>query len=70
VGAFVMRHTQPLTADEQRIDAALAAGRRSHAERDKALTAYRYALRTPAYRARELERVADILLGEGAGRAS
>jgi hypothetical protein len=65
-----MRHTQPLTADEQRIDAALAKGHRSHAECDKALTAYRYALRTPAHRARELERVADMLLGEGTGCAS
>lgn len=65
-----MRHTQPLTADEQRIDAALARGRRSLAERDKALTAFRYALFVPAHRTRELERVADMLLGEGAGRAS
>jgi hypothetical protein len=65
-----MRHTQPLTADEQRIDAALVAGRRSHAERDRALTTYRYALRVSAHRARELERVADMLLGEGTGRAS
>jgi hypothetical protein len=61
-----VRHTQPLSAEEQRIDVALARCHRSHAERDQALTAFRYAFCTPAHRERELERVADYLVGEPA----
>lgn len=61
-----MRHTSPLSAEEQRIDAALAQCHRSHAERDQALTVFRYALCTSAHRERELERVADYLVGEPA----
>jgi hypothetical protein len=60
-----MRHTHPLSADEQRIDAAMAHEHRSHAERDQALTTYRYALLHAPSRDQQLERVADLMLGEG-----
>jgi len=58
-----MRHTQPMTADEQRIDAALAKLNRTHAERDLALTRFRFALLRRDVRPVELERVADLLTG-------
>lgn len=57
-----MRHTQPLTADEQRIDLALSKQCRSHAERDLALTRFRMALRARHQRSHQLEQVADLLL--------
>lgn len=58
-----MRHTQPLTADEQRIDDALRAQHRSHVDQDKALTLFRMARRgTQETRAERLERVADLLV--------
>jgi len=53
-----------MTADEQRIDAAMRDQHRSHAQRDLALMSYRYALLHAPSRERELERVADILLGD------
>lgn len=61
-GPAVMRHTQPLTADEQRIDLALSKQCRSHAERDLALTRFRMALRARHQRSHQLEQVADLLL--------
>lgn len=58
-----MRHTQPLTADEQRIDSVLRDRHRSHADQDKALTLFRLAQRESSDRPKLLERTADILLG-------
>jgi hypothetical protein len=40
-----MRHTQPLTAEEQRIDLAMRKEHRSHAQQDAALSSYRLAQR-------------------------
>lgn len=58
-----MRHTQPLTADEQRIDELLRSQHRSHVDQDKALTLFRMAHRgTREVRAQRLERVADYLV--------
>lgn len=58
-----MRHTQPLTADEQRIDDALRSQHRSHADQDRALTLFRMAHRGPRdARVLRLERVADLLV--------
>ena len=59
-----MRHTQPLTADEERIDSALRKQHRTHADQDRALTLYRAALRFNDERS--FERVADLMLGERA----
>lgn len=61
-----MRHTQPLTADEDRIDSALRKQHRTHAEQDEALTRYRLALVMRRDVSRNCERVADLLLGQGA----
>lgn len=61
-----MRHTQPLTAEENAIDAAMRQQHRSHAEQDKALSQYRLAIRAKADRPEQLERVADLLLGRSA----
>lgn len=52
-----------MTADEQRIDAALAKQNRTHAERDLALTRFRFAHLRPDQRSGHLERVADLLTG-------
>lgn len=59
-----MRHTQPLTAEEQRVDAAMRGMHRSDAQRDMALTCYRLAQRSTRDRVRLLERTADLILGE------
>lgn len=58
-----MRHTQPLTAEEQRIDQAMRKEHRSHAQQDAALSAYRLAHRFADQRERMLERTADLMLG-------
>lgn len=59
-----MRHTQPLTADEQRIDSAMRAQHRTHQEQDAALTMYRMARRAEqGVRSERFERVADLLTG-------
>lgn len=59
-----MRHTQPLTAEEQRVDTAMRTQGRTHAEQDAALTMYRMAQRAEqGVRAERLERVADLLTG-------
>lgn len=59
-----MRHTAPLTAEENAVDLAMRRQHRTHAAQDKALTLFRLAVRTkPApQRAERLERVADLLL--------
>lgn len=61
-----MRHTQPLTAEEQRIDAAIRARGGSHANQDEALTRYRLAQRavSNATRYENLSSVANLVLGE------
>jgi hypothetical protein len=59
-----VRYTQPLTADEERIDSALRLQHRSHADQDTALQLYRIAQRSDAFRTHHLTRVADLLLGE------
>lgn len=61
-----MRHTQPLTADEQRVDEVMRKQHRSHAEQDAALSCYRLAQRQPSNRSALLERTADFLLGGSA----
>jgi hypothetical protein len=59
-----MRRTQPLTADEQRIDSAMRSQRRTHEEQDAALTMYRMAQRAEqGVRCERLERVGDLLTG-------
>jgi hypothetical protein len=58
-----MRHTQPLTAEEQRIDQAMRKEHRSHAQQDAALSAYRLAHCFTDQRERMLERTADLMLG-------
>jgi hypothetical protein len=60
-----MRHTQPLTADEERVDLVLRRQHRSHAVQDEALTRYRMAKRytNGDVRSRHLERCADLMLG-------
>jgi hypothetical protein len=55
-----MRLTQPLTADESRIDLALRKQYRKHADQDRALTLFRMARKTSDQSM--LERVADLLL--------
>lgn len=59
-----MRHTQPLTADEERVDVVLRKKHRSHADQDEALTRYRMAQRGGCDRAVHVERVADLMLAE------
>jgi hypothetical protein len=59
-----MRHTQPLTADEERIDAALRKQHRTHAQQDEALTRYRLAVVLDRDPTANLGRVADLILGE------
>jgi hypothetical protein len=61
-----MRHTQPLTADEERIDSALRKQHRTHAQQDEALTRYRLAVVLNRDHAFNVERVADLMLGERA----
>ncbi|MET4567810.1 hypothetical protein [Rhodanobacter soli] len=58
-----MRHTQPMTAEEQRIDQAMRKEHRSHAQQDAALSAFRLAQLVAAQRAPMLERAADLMLG-------
>lgn len=59
-----MRRTQPLTADEQRVDFAMRNQHRTHAEQDLALTMYRMAQRAQqGVREERLERVATLLTG-------
>lgn len=58
-----MRHTQPLTADEQRVDSAMRKQHRTHAAQDEALILFRLARRDRLdVRSERLERVADLLL--------
>lgn len=59
-----MRHTQPMTAEELRVDAAMRRQSRTHEQQDKALTLYRVALMRRDARAVLLERTADLILGE------
>ena len=59
-----MRHTQPLTAEEDRVDRAMRSQHRSHAEQDRALTEFRLARLRSSDRSDRLTRVADLLLGE------
>lgn len=61
-----MRHTQPLTAEEQRIDSAIRARGGSHTHQDEALTRYRLGQRrsNDVTRHENLSRVADLMLGE------
>ncbi|WP_158543214.1 hypothetical protein [Dyella psychrodurans] len=54
-----------MTADEERIDVALRKQHRSHASQDEALTRFRMAQRFTNMRTAQLERVADLLVGEG-----
>ena len=62
-----MRHTQPLSSDEQLVDVAIRKRGGSHSEQDRALTLYRMAQRRgDVTRYVHLERVADLVLGEGA----
>lgn len=59
-----MRHTQPLTLEEERIDLAMRKQHRTHQEQDLALTMYRIAQRAQrAVRAQSLEDVATLLTG-------
>jgi len=58
-----MRHTQPMTAEEQRIDQAMRKEHRSHAQQDAALSAFRLAQIQPSSRPALLERTEDLLLG-------
>ena len=58
-----MRHTQPLTAEEQRVDQAMRKQNRFHAQQDAALSCYRLAQRQPENRPALLERTADLMLG-------
>ncbi len=57
-----MRHTQPMTADESRLDLAMRKQCRTHAEQDAALSAFRLAHLQPSSRPKLLERAADLLL--------
>lgn len=59
-----MRHTQPLTAGENRIDQAMRRQHRTHAAQDEALTLYRLAVQTQSIvkRSAYLERCADRLV--------
>jgi len=59
-----MRHTRPLSAEEERVDLAMRKQRRTHAEQDRALTEFRFARLRAAERSERLARVADLLLGE------
>lgn len=61
-----MRHTQPLTAEEQCVDAAIRARGGSHAHQDEALTRYRLGRSSSNCVTRDvnLSRVADLMLGE------
>lgn len=59
-----MRHTQPLTLEEERIDVAMRKQHRTHLDQDLALTMYRMAQRAQqAVRAERLEDVATLLTG-------
>lgn len=60
-----MRYTQPLTADEQSVDAAMRQQHRSECEQDRALTLYRMARRASTKEAatERLDRVAELLTG-------
>lgn len=60
-----MRHTQPLNAEEQRVDAAMRNQHRTHAECDEALQWYRLscAAASRALATERLEKVADLLTG-------
>lgn len=59
-----MRHTQPLTAEEQRLDAALRREGRTDRDADLAMTCYRVAQYSARDRDAMAQRVADVLLGE------
>lgn len=58
-----MRHTQPMTSEEQRIDQAMRKEHRSHAQQDAALSAFRLAQLRADQRESMLERTADLMLG-------
>ena len=59
-----MRHTQPMNAEEQRVDSVMREQHRSHAEQDAALTLYRMAQRAErGVRSERLDRVASLLTG-------
>jgi hypothetical protein len=59
-----MRRTQPLTADEQRVDFAMRNQHRTHVDQDLALTMYRMAQRAQqGVREERLERFATLLTG-------
>jgi hypothetical protein len=57
-----VRHTQPLTADENRIDEVMRKQHRSHAQQDGALSAFRLAQLKREQRELLLERTADFIL--------
>lgn len=61
-----MRHTQPLTTEENRVDIAMRKQHRSHAQQDAALSAFRLAHLRSDQRESMLERTADLMLGHGA----
>lgn len=63
-----MRHTQPMTAEESRVDLVMRKQHRTHAEQDAALTLFRLAhLSCLDVRSERLESVANLLLGERRG---
>jgi hypothetical protein len=59
-----MRHTQPLTLEEEKLDIALRQMKRSHVEQDMALTRFRLARLQPVSRPDHLLACTDLLLGE------
>jgi hypothetical protein len=59
---LAVRHTQPLTADEQRIDVVMRKAHRTHADQDAALSLFRLAQLQRDKREVLLERTADLLL--------
>lgn len=59
-----MRHTQPLTLEEEKLDLALRQMKRSHVEQDMALTQFRLAGLRPATRPDHLLACTDLLLGD------
>jgi len=61
-----VRHTQPFTAEEQRIDQAMRKQHRSHAQQDAALSTFRLAQLQRDKREALLERTADLLLNRSA----
>jgi hypothetical protein len=59
-----MRHTQPLSLEEGKLDLALRQMKRSHVEQDMALTQFRLAALRPLSRPDHLLACTDLLLGE------